>query len=457
MVGHRIASRLEAACTMLRVHRKRVREVALRGGTLLEQLASRRNARRAFIHLREVYKEFCTQRDGLRSPRVNTTQASLAGGKFWRHIRENPDDGAYMQFFGVPVFLFKHIAARMKPLVPHKYDPARKFSHEVDYFDLTAFSLRRLQIISVDKDMCRDFGINWATLSRHLEVGKMYLQPVIRSFHEARVVYPSLDEAQEQLKGLIAQHGPPPEKWKAEAHPPVLFVDGMFTPRKKCGDLEQQEAFQSGLHGPGSNNLLMNDISGTYVDAAIGGTGTINDGRMNRQMFERHQSPEINPHRLGLVADTAFRHKRRFVGDGAPVWTTLKDGEKIFAGWTKKEFLHHASYVPKARSSNENMNGGLQKSFPRVHKKVSIAHHAEAVDDLATCMMLFNLRTRVVGFNQLRTMFMRHVDMNFREQLERGQGKGGLARYMELAEARWAAAMNNDVCDEPMEFELDEN
>ena len=80
-------------------------------------------------------------------------------------------------------------------------------------------------------------------------------------------------------------------------------------------------------------------------------------------------------------------------------------------------------------------NGAFKRAFPFINRPISIDHGKEAGEDFVAAIHLFNLRTRVIGFNQIRTTFMSHVDSNFREQLECKT----LEEYMDVAKARFNA------------------
>ena len=65
-------------------------------------------------------------------------------------------------------------------------------------------------------------------------------------------------------------------------------------------------------------------------------------------------------------------------------------------------------------------NGGLKRAFPYLDTPRAFEDHDEVVEDMITCLHLWNARTRLVGFNQVNTMYRRHYNKNFRRAIARG-------------------------------------
>ena len=56
----------------------------------------------------------------------------------------------------------------------------------------------------------------------------------------------------------------------------------------------------------------------------------------------------------------------------------------------------------------------------------------EHIRDMVTICHLWNLRTRIVGYNELKTTYWTHIDDNWAEQLR----CGSLEEYMKIAKKR---------------------
>ena len=58
---------------------------------------------------------------------------------------------------------------------------------------------------------------------------------------------------------------------------------------------------------------------------------------------------------------------------------------------------------------------------------------------MVSCLHLFNLRSRVIGFNEVRTSVMTQCDANLRDMLA---ANNKIDTYIELCAQRWRDALN---------------
>ena len=111
------------------------------------------------------------------SPRYYYMQPDYALISFWDVTRARRRDGAYMQFLGVPCFMFDMIYKGMEPLIPkwvRRPDaPATRGRPSVfDTIDVVAIALRRTQISATDSMavLCSDVSRNAGTMAPYLKV-----------------------------------------------------------------------------------------------------------------------------------------------------------------------------------------------------------------------------------------------------------------------------------------------
>lgn len=92
-----------------------------------------------------------------------------------------------------------------------------------------------------------------------------------------------------------------------------------------------------------------------------------------------------------------------------------------------------STWVTICRQFNEHGNSAFKRSFPAVTRTIKASEFWSFPDELEACVLLFNARTRLVGFNQIRSTYMRYSDENFVELLR----ITNVDEYMQLARTRW--------------------
>jgi hypothetical protein len=230
--------------------------------------------------------------------------------------------------------------------------------------------------------------------------------------------YPFKDEAAKTFKGIVEQFGIPPW-WQACQDLPILALDGTATPLYKPPTVDEQLRVH-GLKGDTFNNLLVASADGTIVDATLGVDGRVTDARAARDLIQRHADPAVNPENLGMLLDCGFTaHAIYKRSPGKPLrMRPLMIGDAMAEDPELREYqLRSSAYATVLRQHNEMANNTIQKAFPFWLKKRHLSDHDAVVADLFTILRLNNLRARAVGWNQVRTMFLRHADEHFAEQL----------------------------------------
>lgn len=69
------------------------------------------------------------------------------------------------------------------------------------------------------------------------------------------------------------------------------------------------------------------------------------------------------------------------------------------------------------RQSNDHGNGGLKRAFPILDVPFRFDDNPRLLRDMEMCIRLWNMRTRLVGWNQVQTTYMRHADDDFTDVL----------------------------------------
>jgi len=253
---------------------------------------------------------------------------------------------------------------------------------------------------------------------------------VLVSIPEAQCRFPSADDGMAMELAARAQYGSPPAGADFE-RPVCLLLDGTVTYVCSVSSVEQQQLYAYRNGGHALNHALMWDLYGCCVRYAICAPGTTHDARLAAPLIAQQQSERTNPAKHGLLVDTGYTG----MGTATPpaVFRPLKtehipvDSAALFRAFS--------GYMTVRRQAVEWANGALKRLAPRIIVPMRLDQLEKYRLVFEIALHLNNFRTRRIGFNQLKTVFFRHVDENFRQQLRAAQevgGSAGLARYFEL-------------------------
>lgn len=291
-----------------------VKRTELIAGALLRARASGDAARYRSLKRTFLLYTLVVRLEQLRSPRYYYVSSDLPSQSFWAHLRSTRRSGAWMRFLGFPPLVFDMLAHAMRPYLA-KYDPDLKKPRggrptRVDYYDVCAVVLRRLQIAGpLLKFLEQDFAIVDSVLAGAdgvIEHGRHALYAALQDMEDARICYPNKAEGELMWAGVTSpgRMGPPP--WGNAWKPFVLWMDGTTTPVHSVSNEELQRLYL-GVKGRVMNHMLVFSAEGCVVDYNIGLPGCTHDATACTPCVEHHQDPEINPHGWGMVVDSGFK------------------------------------------------------------------------------------------------------------------------------------------------------
>jgi hypothetical protein len=379
----------------------------------------------------------------LRSPRYYYVSSDLPSQSFWAHLRSTRRSGAWMRFLGFPPLVFDMLAHAMRPYLA-KYDPELQKHRKgrrtrLDYYDVCAVVLRRLQIAGpLLKFLEQDFAVVDSVLAGVdgvIEHGRHALHAALQDMHDARICYPTKEEGERVWAGVTSTSriGPPP--WGTACKPFLLLMDGTVTRVHSVSNEEIQRLYL-GVKGRVMNHILVFSAEGCVVDYNIGLPGCTHDATACTPCVEHHQDPEINPHGWGMVVDSGFKGVCRNT-EPMIVRGLMTEAVEV----SKKEWLEKCSkWLTSYRQYNEHGNGGLKRAFIRLNEPVHVSASDQFKVDMVSCLHLFNLRSRVIGFNEVRTSVMGQCDANLRDMLA---ANNNIDTYIEMCAQRWRDALND--------------
>jgi hypothetical protein len=83
------------------------------------------------------------------------------------------------------------------------------------------------------------------------------------------------------------------------------------------------------------------------------------------------------------------------------------------------------------------VNGSFKRFFPRLTVPVHPRDTEYIREVMTVAIHLFNLRTRRVGYNQLRSTYMRHVDANYSAQMAMTTAEDYISAARAMAAPAW--------------------
>ncbi len=426
----------------------------------------------AIKNFEDMYTEFLTP--SLKTPKLRRPrQGELPSRGLWFFQRRKRNDLVHFRHLGVNLVIFDELCKEMRKLCPeYDHDVVRRgHNTRLDYIDLTALLLRRLQLYGPKwlEILENEYAANATVVRRALHYGRPRLLQVLKATEDAAVRHPTLKEAMSAWEGFKAQHGAPPwYRWAElrELPPPVEGMDGTTTPVLRNGN--QHKASETlGGKGNSLNHVLGTFIGGTITDYSGCVYGSFNDSRCSVDQLARFLSKKVNPHGLALALDNGwtfpftvplpdqYKQFREYNEGDVLRMRPLKDGETAPVAELKSYYEECSAYITVFRQHGEWTNGGLKRQFPILMNPVRVAlvdYFTRDFEPVRTvllkraagcmlrslplnsppppplpisnyllfsqCVRLFNLRSRRIGWNQVRTTYMRHSDANFKEQLK---------------------------------------
>ena len=150
--------------------------------------------------------------------------------------------------------------------------------------------------------------------------------------------------------------------------------------------------------------MIMNiSFSGVILDVNTNAPGSWHDSRVAQPIYEKLR--EYTPDGFYLVADTAFPHGAQDIH--GCIAAPIKSGQR-FRG-TQQEIEAHFAYDRELLSYRQTAEWGMrsiQGSFGRLRIPLPIDDEHLRADLLECIFRLHQLRTRRIGYNEIREVYM---------------------------------------------------
>lgn len=155
------------------------------------------------------------------------------------------------------------------------------------------------------------------------------------------------------------------------------------------------------------------DSIGVIIAACLNAPGSWHDSRVARPIYEKLRSQ--TPAGYYLVSDTAFPHGTDDIK--GRIRKPLKSGQKIPG--TAKEVDERMSFDRELLSYRQTAEWGMrsmQGSFGRLRVPLEIKDEQRRGNLLEICVRLHNVRTQLVGINQIKNVYMPRWTKNSQQE-----------------------------------------
>ncbi|KAF9566075.1 hypothetical protein CPC08DRAFT_740771 [Agrocybe pediades] len=361
------------------------------GAIILESLENRRlrSARRQRLYL--------VRPDLLPNPRAGTP---------WQRLLARNNDRAFITTMGIDVETFQYLldsgfarAWETTP-IPRPDQPMtaapRNSRRSLDAAGALGLVLHWLSSTMHDVSLMQIFALIPSTVSRYIKFSLSILLQVLRTIPEGRIVWPEGDEFQANNDLVLARH-------------PLLTgafgtMDGLNLMVQESADEDMENAtFNGWLHEHFVSSVFAFGASGVIIACRLNAPGSWHDARVARPIYEKLRT--ATPEGYYLVTDTAFpRGTDQIAGR---IQAPMKSGTRLPEDpGERSEVMARDRQLLSYRQTAEWGMRGLQGSFGRLRVPLEINHADLRADLLETSARMFQVRTRRVGINQIRTVYM---------------------------------------------------
>ncbi|KIL56668.1 hypothetical protein M378DRAFT_89013 [Amanita muscaria Koide BX008] len=354
-------------------------------------------SRRLHAERRAEHRLYLTRPEIMRNPRENTP---------WQVLYHSQSDRAFIITMGLDVPSFDLILEagfqrRWDSLPIPRRDvnscaKPRIFRRSLDAAGGLGLVLHFLNSTMLETSLVQIFALVPSTVSRYISFSLSILLLTLREMHHARIRWLEGDEFEQRCDLVCKRH-------------PVLtgafgIMDGLNLPVQTSSDQHIENAtFNGWLHDHFVKCVIAFCSQGEIIGCRLNCPGSWHDSRVAFPIYEKLRTS--TPEGYYLVTDTAFpRGTQQTAGH---IKAPMKDGTRLpLNPRLHSEAMIFDRQLLSFRQAAEWGMGALQGSFGRLRVPLPINYEDHRGDLLENCMRLFNLRTRLVGYNQIRSVYL---------------------------------------------------
>ena len=337
----------------------------------------------------------------------------------WRRLLSSKNDQAFITMMGFDCESFDRLLEKFAPMfdghtpfdesgyiVEFEYTRGRK--REVQPADCLGLVLVWTRTRGALNVLQLVFGLTYSNLSVYLRFGVRLIVEIFRDDPMARPSLPSTEKIDEYKAAFAARHPLLCDCWAT--------MDGLKLYLQQAGSTVIQERFYNGwTHDHYVTSVFCFCPDGTIPIAFFNVPGSVHDSQVAElgQIYRKLETVyEVTGGKC--CVDSAFGNLERDY--------LLKSGQDLLgssAPTRHEQNLEHQlrRQTTSARQTAEWGMLTIQASFPRIKDRFIYEERGERRIVLKMLVLLYNLRARMVGINQIRNTYMRHLNRNANEDV----------------------------------------
>jgi hypothetical protein len=344
-----------------------------------------------------------------RIPRIALQDPSKSS---WRTLYDSRNDQALITLTGLDVETFHYVLRKFAPICD-QYSPfiddegriVKKKSNAgrprlLHPEDILALNLAWTRTQGSTMALQMIFGTTMTPVSKYLRFGRRIFVEVFQHDEYAEVRLPSPREIEEYKAVIKERHINLEDVWTT--------MDGLKLYLQQANNIVIQARYYNGwTHDHYVTNVFCFCPDGTIPIAFFNVPGSVHDSQV-ADWGNVYDKLEFVYQKTGgkCTVDSAFgRIQREFLIKSSP-------DSLVGSGRTREEVIHQVRIGRDAISMRQASEWGmrtLQSSFPRLKDRFIYEENGERRIMLQMIVLLFNLRARLVGINQIRNTYMPYL------------------------------------------------
>jgi DDE superfamily endonuclease len=248
------------------------------------------------------------------------------------------------------------------------------------------------------------FGMTSTPVSMYLKFGRRILIKVLSKEPSAAIRIPDVDTIMKYQQVIQNRHPNLQGVW--------CTMDGLKLYLQQAGEASIQNNFYNGwTHDHYVSNVIVFCPDGTIPICCYNVPGSVHDSMVAEWGGVYEKLGRVHRQTGGMcTVDSAFS-KRNYP-------YLIKSAQNGGVGETPEQFAANVRLNAEATSMRQSAEWGmraLQSSFPRLKDRFIYEEYGERKIILKTMLLLYNLRARKVGINQIKNTYMPALEANANE------------------------------------------
>jgi DDE superfamily endonuclease len=382
---------------------------------MLQDKANRDN--RKSRYLKRYLRRLDASRRHNRQRRIPRESLHHPSCSAWKQLYHSCNHQAFITLTGLDYNTFTWLETLFRPIhdnYSHWVSPDGKISkiknnmgrpRLIDASDCLGLCLAWTQTRGSAMVLQMIFGLTATPLSMYLRFGRRILVKVLQSHPYSKIAIPSDELIEVYKQRIIERHPALQDVW--------CTMDGIKLMLQQSGNqLSQGNYYNGWTHDHYVSNVIVFCPDGTIPICYYNLPGTLHDSNVAviGKIYDKLEDV-YNRNGGKCTADSAFAAKN--------VPYIIKSSQSIDLEDNDIEALRNRLIVnQQATSMRQSAEWGmraLKASFPRIKDRFIYEEYGERAIILKMLLLLYNLRARKVGINQIKNVYMANLTRNANE------------------------------------------